>query len=45
MDPEEFERAPLTISVVRCRACGRVHQWTKKDAELQETDQGPQPPR
>ncbi|MGH8257502.1 MAG: hypothetical protein ACRET0_14970 [Steroidobacteraceae bacterium] len=43
MDAEEFARAPLTNNVVRCAACGRVHQWTKQDAELQDrgSDQGP----
>ncbi|HEX4023123.1 MAG TPA: hypothetical protein VHX52_00220 [Steroidobacteraceae bacterium] len=38
MNREEFERAPSVPNVVRCAACGRVHQWTKQDAELLESD-------
>jgi hypothetical protein len=38
MSDEEFARADLQPNVLRCPACGRVHQWTKAQADLR---QGP----
>ena len=43
MDREEFERAPPVSNVVRCAACGRVHRWTRQDAELLEEGPDPKP--
>lgn len=40
MDPEEFDRAVLQDNVLRCPACGRIHTWSKQDAQLRE-----EPPR
>jgi len=45
MDRNEFERAPEATNVFRCSACGRVHQWTKQEAEWLEDspDEDPGP--
>lgn len=37
MDRAEFERAVFEANVLRCPACGRIHTWSKQDAELRET--------
>jgi len=41
MDAAQFERAILDPSVVRCSACGRIHTWSKKDAELSDDPPAP----
>ncbi len=38
MSADEFARAGRQINVLRCPACGRVHEWTTTDAELQPED-------
>lgn len=42
MTSEDFERASPDRNVLRCPACGRVHEWQKESAELE--DAPPQPP-
>ena len=35
LTPEQFARGQLGRNVLRCTACGRVHHWSREDAELQ----------
>lgn len=37
MDRTEFERAVFESNVLRCPACGRIHAWSKQDAQLEES--------
>jgi endogenous inhibitor of DNA gyrase (YacG/DUF329 family) len=34
MDKEEFGRASLVGNILRCPACGRMHEWTREQAQL-----------
>lgn len=32
MDPAIFEMSPVEQNPIQCPACGKEHQWQKKDA-------------
>ena len=42
MSREEFDQVGSDRNVLRCPACGRVHEWLMEEAELEEDP--PRPP-